>query len=283
MSSVSFNVSALCTCMYFMCSSFLLLVLSLPCPCTYDISLQVKILNWLLNHLPDSRPTCHELLKSDFLPPPHMEESECNQMIRKTIRSTHSRAHRLLVETIFSQPVQAVTEFGYDVEAYKVCLSVCLSHSLYIKAVAPSTESISIMLVSLFWTSKLPAVYFNAKIVCSKWLGRYHDVITVADYNVIPVADYNVVPVADYNVIPVADYNVIPRVQDYLDSKRRYRNDVIMSLRFWVITSKNVMPPLHFFYHAKLLTLNLCIRICYSQFSTMTITAVVIVIVENCE
>ena len=51
-----------------------------------------------------------------------MEESECNEMIRKTVSSANSRAHRLLLESIFSQPVQAATEFGYDVEAYKVCV-----------------------------------------------------------------------------------------------------------------------------------------------------------------
>jgi len=53
------------------------------------------------------------------------------------------------------------------------------------------------------------------------------------------------------------------KVQDYLDSKTRYRNDVI--------TFRVIPPPNKNCFHAKLLTLNLCIQIWYLKFSTTTV------------
>jgi len=60
------------------------------------------------------------------------------------------------------------------------------------------------------------------------------------------------------------------RIWDYQESKKPYRNDVIT---FRVITPLKRNAPLqkNNFYHAKLLTLNLRIRICYLELSTMTI------------
>ena len=43
---------------------------------------QAYIIRWLLNHDPSQRPTAQELLASDYLPPPQMEEAELNEVLR---------------------------------------------------------------------------------------------------------------------------------------------------------------------------------------------------------
>ena len=43
---------------------------------------QAHIVRWLLNHDPSQRPTAQELLASDYLPPPQMEEAELNEVLR---------------------------------------------------------------------------------------------------------------------------------------------------------------------------------------------------------
>jgi len=55
-----------------------------------------------------------------------------------------------------------------------------------------------------------------------------------------------------------------------MESNVRYRIDVIT---FRVITplKRDAFLQKNSFYYVKLLTLNLCIRICYLKFSTMTI------------
>lgn len=43
---------------------------------------QTHIVRWLLDHEPSHRPTAQELLQSDYLPPPQMEEAELNEVLR---------------------------------------------------------------------------------------------------------------------------------------------------------------------------------------------------------
>ena len=57
-------------------------VMKLRCPISCLVFFQAYIIRWLLNHDPSQRPTAQELLASDYLPPPQMEEAELNEVLR---------------------------------------------------------------------------------------------------------------------------------------------------------------------------------------------------------
>ncbi|XP_067895792.1 eIF-2-alpha kinase GCN2 isoform X2 [Heterodontus francisci] len=86
-------------------------------------SLQRLIVGWLLNHDPAKRPTAVELLKSKYLPPPQMEESELHEMLRHALANTSSKVYRTMVTQIFSQHITPAMDFTYDIDIYKVSFS----------------------------------------------------------------------------------------------------------------------------------------------------------------
>ncbi|XP_023245579.1 eIF-2-alpha kinase GCN2 [Copidosoma floridanum] len=61
------------------------------------------LLCWLLNHDPSQRPSANELLASEFLPPPQLEEAELQEMVRHTLSDAQSKAYKYLVSCCFSQ------------------------------------------------------------------------------------------------------------------------------------------------------------------------------------
>ncbi|XP_069773346.1 eIF-2-alpha kinase GCN2 isoform X2 [Narcine bancroftii] len=87
-------------------------------------SKQRLIIGWLLNHDPARRPTAVELLKSEHLPPPQMEESELHEMLHHTLSNTCSKAYRMMVTQIFSQHITPAMDFTYDFDVHKGSFSV---------------------------------------------------------------------------------------------------------------------------------------------------------------
>ncbi|XP_026672144.1 uncharacterized protein LOC108628228 [Ceratina calcarata] len=79
-----------------------------------DMSRQVHILRWLLNHDPSQRPTAQELLSSDYLPPQRLEETELQEMIRRTLSNNQSKAYKYLISCCFMQEVSPAEDFTYD-------------------------------------------------------------------------------------------------------------------------------------------------------------------------
>lgn len=63
------------------------------------------IFRWLLNHDPSQRPTAQELLQSEHIPPPQIEESELQDLLRRTLANTQSKAYRYLIASCFDQDV----------------------------------------------------------------------------------------------------------------------------------------------------------------------------------
>ncbi|XP_067847268.1 eIF-2-alpha kinase GCN2 isoform X2 [Heptranchias perlo] len=82
-------------------------------------SKQRLIVGWLLNHDPAKRPTAVELLKSKYLPPPQMEESELHEVLHHTLANTSSKAYRTMVTQIFSQHITPAMDFTYDIDVHK--------------------------------------------------------------------------------------------------------------------------------------------------------------------
>lgn len=57
----------------------------------------------MLNHDPSQRPTSQELLASDLLPPPELEETELQDMARRTLSNVQSKAYKYLISCCLSQ------------------------------------------------------------------------------------------------------------------------------------------------------------------------------------
>ncbi|XP_027029524.2 eIF-2-alpha kinase GCN2 isoform X2 [Tachysurus fulvidraco] len=87
--------------------------------CKYENGTQRKVICWLLNHDPALRPTAVELLKSDLLPPPQMEESELHEVLQHTMANINGKAYRTMVNQLFSQNHSPVMDYTYDIDIYK--------------------------------------------------------------------------------------------------------------------------------------------------------------------
>ncbi|KAM4542402.1 eIF-2-alpha kinase GCN2 [Odontesthes bonariensis] len=80
---------------------------------------QMSVLEWLLKHDPALRPTAQELLKSELLPPPQMEESELHEVLQHTMANVNGKAYRTMVGQLFAQNTSHVMDYTYDIDLHK--------------------------------------------------------------------------------------------------------------------------------------------------------------------
>ncbi|KAM7402881.1 hypothetical protein PAMA_003688 [Pampus argenteus] len=85
----------------------------------YEQGTQRKVIEWLLTHDPALRPTAQELLKSELLPPPQMEESELHEVLQHTMANINGKAYRTMVGQLFAQNTTPVMDFTYDIDLHK--------------------------------------------------------------------------------------------------------------------------------------------------------------------
>ncbi|XP_054828909.1 eIF-2-alpha kinase GCN2 isoform X2 [Eublepharis macularius] len=85
---------------------------------------QKLVVTWLLNHDPSKRPTAMELLKSEHLPPPQMEESELHEVLHHTLANVDGKAYRTMMGQIFSQRISPAIDYAYDSDILKGSFSV---------------------------------------------------------------------------------------------------------------------------------------------------------------
>lgn len=85
----------------------------------YEQGTQRKVIEWLLNHDPALRPTAQELLKSELLPPPQMEESELHEVLQHTMANINGKAYRNMVGQLFAQNTSPVMDYTYDIDLHK--------------------------------------------------------------------------------------------------------------------------------------------------------------------
>ena len=74
------------------------------------------IIKWLLNHDPSMRPTSMELLQSNYLPPPQVEEAELQEMVKHTLASRNSKSYRHLVDSCLGQTMDIKNDIIYDLD-----------------------------------------------------------------------------------------------------------------------------------------------------------------------
>ncbi|XP_076353947.1 eukaryotic translation initiation factor 2 alpha kinase Gcn2 isoform X2 [Tachypleus tridentatus] len=80
---------------------------------------QIYLVKWLLQHEVSTRPSSQELLSSDYLPPPQMEEAELNEILRHTVSNPQSKAFKQMVKSLFLQQIPPVADFTYDIDIQK--------------------------------------------------------------------------------------------------------------------------------------------------------------------
>uniref|UniRef100_A0A3B4ES37 Eukaryotic translation initiation factor 2 alpha kinase 4 n=1 Tax=Pundamilia nyererei TaxID=303518 RepID=A0A3B4ES37_9CICH len=78
-----------------------------------------RVIEWLLKHDPALRPTALELLKSELLPPPQMEESELHEVLQHTMANINGKSYRTMVAQLFAQNTSPVMDYAYDIDLYK--------------------------------------------------------------------------------------------------------------------------------------------------------------------
>ncbi|KAM5241037.1 eIF-2-alpha kinase GCN2 isoform 2-T2 [Hipposideros larvatus] len=86
---------------------------------------QKSVISWLLNHDPAKRPTATELLRSELLPPPQLEEAELHEVLHHTLANTDSKAYRTMMAQIFSQRIPPAIDYTYDSDILKGSFSIC--------------------------------------------------------------------------------------------------------------------------------------------------------------
>ncbi|KAM4690200.1 eIF-2-alpha kinase GCN2 [Rhinophrynus dorsalis] len=100
---------------------------SIVFPSDYDKSeneKQKKVIRWLLDHDPASRPTAMELLKCDLLPPPQLEESELHEVLHHTLANIDGKAYRTMMSQIFAQRISPAMDYTYDSDIFKGSFSL---------------------------------------------------------------------------------------------------------------------------------------------------------------
>lgn len=69
----------------------------------YQHPVLMKLVQQLLNHDPGKRPTCAELLSSNYLPAPQVEDSRVQDFINNTLINPQSKAYKYLISSCFRQ------------------------------------------------------------------------------------------------------------------------------------------------------------------------------------
>ncbi|KAF5298737.1 hypothetical protein FQR65_LT09606 [Abscondita terminalis] len=75
---------------------------------------QETLIRWLLNHDVLKRPTSQELLQSELVPPPVVEEEKMREMFRHTLNNPQLKEYKYLVASCFQQPTTPAQDITYD-------------------------------------------------------------------------------------------------------------------------------------------------------------------------
>lgn len=97
---------------------------------------QIYLIKWLLDHDVRKRPTSYELLASEYMPPPQMEETEINEMLRHIVFNPQSKAYKRMISTLFKQETSVASDVTYDMDLHKTMplsqSSLAMSKVIYI-------------------------------------------------------------------------------------------------------------------------------------------------------
>ncbi|KAF5288488.1 hypothetical protein FQA39_LY15417 [Lamprigera yunnana] len=81
---------------------------------TKEYHKQEILIRWLLNHDVSKRPTSQELLQSELVPPPVVEEEKMREMFRHTLNNPQTKEYKYLIASCFQQPITPAQDITYD-------------------------------------------------------------------------------------------------------------------------------------------------------------------------
>lgn len=103
-----------------------------------ELENQKQIIQILLNHEPECRPTSKELLQSNLLPLVEIE-AKTNMILSSAISNSKSKTYKYMVESFFNQKYDEVCDIMYDDEVFKPC---SVKHSLLQKNIIDTMTKI---------------------------------------------------------------------------------------------------------------------------------------------
>uniref|UniRef100_A0A8B9LSI3 non-specific serine/threonine protein kinase n=1 Tax=Astyanax mexicanus TaxID=7994 RepID=A0A8B9LSI3_ASTMX len=106
----------------------------------YESGAQKKVICWLLNHDPARRPTAVELLKSDLLPPPQMEESELHEVLQHTMANVMGKAYPTVSVSV-SNSAEISQQIYRSIGCCLICSVKDLPPGLIVTQLGPSLFS----------------------------------------------------------------------------------------------------------------------------------------------
>ncbi|XP_025831674.1 eIF-2-alpha kinase GCN2 [Agrilus planipennis] len=77
---------------------------------------QESVIKWLLNHDVSQRPTSQELLQSELIPAPVLEEEKLRDMFRHTLNNPQLKSYKFLIASCFDQTVTPAQDLTYDMD-----------------------------------------------------------------------------------------------------------------------------------------------------------------------
>ncbi|XP_056630081.1 eIF-2-alpha kinase GCN2 [Diorhabda sublineata] len=75
---------------------------------------KILLIRWLLEHDVSKRPTSQELLQSEHIPPPVLEECELRELVRHTLNNPQLKGYKYLIASCFKQSLTSVQDLTYD-------------------------------------------------------------------------------------------------------------------------------------------------------------------------
>lgn len=75
---------------------------------------QATLIKWLLNHDVAKRPSSQQLLQSEHVPPPVVEECHLRDLIRHTLSNTQLKGYKYLIASCFNQRLPEAQDITYD-------------------------------------------------------------------------------------------------------------------------------------------------------------------------
>ncbi|XP_050296030.1 eIF-2-alpha kinase GCN2 isoform X2 [Anthonomus grandis grandis] len=97
------------------------------------------LIKWLLNHDIAKRPTSLELLQSEHLPPPILEDRELQELVRHTLSNPQSKGYRFLISSCFKQTITPAQDITYDRDPANPICSKSLNLYNFVREVCVKT------------------------------------------------------------------------------------------------------------------------------------------------
>lgn len=72
------------------------------------------LIRWLLDHDISKRPTSQEVLQSELIPPPVLEERELREMLRHTLSNPQLKAYKYLIASCLKQSFTSAQDITYE-------------------------------------------------------------------------------------------------------------------------------------------------------------------------